>query len=213
MKRPPRSFILYSLSIIIAGAIVYSPALYALIWHLGHGSSVQFLEYSVQIPQSYFADVENNRTEISKLRATLFAKGPAIAIVALSPNKPAPKTAAEKEAAFQRFPTVYKTLAGKNGTTTGPFRRGQGRNQSVCMQTIYGEASDAPVAISCLVFEGEAYATFSGITNEIQTFYRIIDNANDLPPGSAHRIVRHQILLNSWLRARPTLWRRSSFPH
>lgn len=177
-RRNLRNFVLYSLSM-TAGAIIFSPALYTFLWHVFHRNGVHFLEFSIQVPQGYYADVENNRTQISKLATTVFAKRPAVAMITFWPNKPAPSTAAETESSFQTFASVYWTkLSGERGTTTGPFRRGEGQSQSVCMQTAYGPASDTRLAISCLAFQGRVYATFYGSPAETQNFYKIINDAD-----------------------------------
>jgi hypothetical protein len=128
------------------------------------------------MPLRWYGWLEGDHIRLSKLSPTVFAKSPASALVSYFPVEKPPKTEAEREAAYQSFASVYWTyLAGGAGETTGPFRKGTGEREAVCMKT--SVIKDKWVAVSCLVFQGTWDATFYGKPEDVDSFFQIIQDS------------------------------------
>jgi len=174
--KPYKNRVLWTLALILVLAISFGPAVLTAAWHIRHGRALVFEGRSIDVPLRWFSYIDFRTIHISKLSLTVFAKRPASVLVSLWPVAVSPKSDADRESAFQSFAAVYWThLAGNDGRTKGPIRRGTGEKQAICMETSYREAARG-TAISCLAYGGTWYATFYGDAKESDTFYKIIDD-------------------------------------
>jgi len=81
---------------------------------------------------------------------------------------------------------MYKTLEAtywtyftdNSGTTSGPFKRGIGANESFCMQTAFHPGTNSEfLRLYCYAFNGKWTVGFEGDAREVKDAFEILDNS------------------------------------
>jgi len=158
---------------------LFGPRVYTFFWHILHGNHISTLERKIYVPLCCIASTDGRTVNVFRLSTTLFSRPSYLAVTNLGP-KPLPfKSEAEKESGYETLESAYWTYMTQNsGATSGPLRRGNGPNESFCMQTAFLPAPDKRyLRIFCYAFGGKWTAEFEGDAREVRDFYEILDNS------------------------------------
>lgn len=173
--RPPQRQFLWTAALVAFLAISFNPAIRIAAWHLRHGNTLNWEGASLNVPWGWYTRLDGRHATITKLSLTVFSKNSAPAAADFSPVAVPPKSDAERESAYQAFPSVYwNYLVADRDQMSGPIQRGSGEGRATCMETIHKDAEKG-ITVYCLAHGGTLYATFVGDPKELDTFYKILD--------------------------------------
>ena len=129
------------------------------------------------MPWSWIGWTKGHTAGMTKLALTVYSKNSAPAGVSFSTIPVPPKSDADRESAYESFPGMYwNLLASGQDKMSGPVFKGSGQRRAVCMTTTHKDTGKG-ITVYCLAFGGTVNATFVGDPTELDTFYKIIADA------------------------------------
>lgn len=164
----------------VALALLLSPSLYTVGWHLLHGSVLAYKDKHVTIPLGWIADAEPQGLNIKQLPTTIFTVFSSRWIRGgMNLYKGTPirnQTLQQAEESFEKGVQTYFPISA-HSVISGPIQMGATPHDIFCMQ-ITDAGQELPVSLHCMLQEGVWSARFVGKEADVETFYALLRSLN-----------------------------------
>ena len=157
-------------------ALLFSPVIWTLLWHLRHGDRILFEQQSLRVPLRWIVtEVQTEgsvekRIELTKLPLFVFRTHPQGSIS----FRPSDFDGREKpEAKSKSWQSFYWNYLSSGEPVSGPIQVDVGSQHATCMETLSRAPSDNS-SCSCLFLESGWTITFWGTRNDLETFFTVV---------------------------------------